>query len=229
MRRETGLDALQVRAPLARRTPVPRPRRRLAPPVLARARAALLLRRPSPPEEEQLIAEARSFALSLPTPVRLQICRSLDGAHAYIYAWMEPAALDACQASEPRAAPLEPLAEWEGAGTDDLATYHYVVATDVDAGDEADFNRWYDTEHMPGLAGVAGTVHCARLRSRDGAPRYHACYDITSPQLLEGGAWLALRHTPWSTQVRRQFRNPRRLMFRTLLDERRLAVSGAYF
>ncbi|HET8692878.1 MAG TPA: hypothetical protein VFM30_12165, partial [Steroidobacteraceae bacterium] len=139
------------------------------------------------------------------------------------------AALDACRASEPRAVPLEPLAEWQGACAADEAPYHYVVATDIGAENEDDFNRWYDTEHMPGLAGVPGTVHCARLRSRDGAPRYHACYDIASPKVLEGAAWLAMRHTPWSARVRRQFRNPRRLMFRTVLDERRLAVSGAYF
>lgn len=228
MRRESGLEAWPLSPPLAERVSDARARR-LPPPVVARARAALLLRRGRPPEDERLIAEARSFALSLPTPVRLQVCRSLDGARAYIYAWMEPAALEACRASEPRAAALEPLGEWQGAGAAEEAPYHYVVATDVGAMNEADFNRWYDTEHMPGLACVRGTVHCARLRSRDGAPRYHACYDLTSPELLEGSAWLALRHTTWSTRMRRQFRNPRRLMFRTLLDERRLAVSGAYF
>lgn len=230
MRSEDGLEALQLRSPLARRPRASRPRRSIPPPAIARVRAALLLRRPRPPEDEaRLVAEARAFALSVPVPVRLQVCVSLDGALACIYAWMEAVALGACPASEQHPARLAPLAEWDGASADEEALYHYVVATDVDPEHEADFNRWYDTEHMPGLAGVPGTVHCARLLSVGGAPRYHACYDLVSPDVLDGADWLAARHTPWSSRVRPHFVDPRRYMFRTLLDERRLAVSGAYF
>jgi hypothetical protein len=228
MRRAAVYEALHQRSPLRARPP--RRERSFPNPVVARVRAALLLRRPHPPEDEaRLIAEARAFALSVPAPVRLQVCVSLDGTHAYIYAWMEAATLAACAPNEPRSARLEPLAEWQGASAEEEAPFHYVVATDVEPQNEAEFNRWYDTEHMPGLAAVSGTVHCARLRSLDGAPRYHACYDLTSPEVLDGDEWLAVRHTAWSSRVRPHFRNPRRLMFRTLLDERRLAVSGAYF
>lgn len=198
-------------------------------PVIARVRAALLLRRSPAPKEPDLVEEARAFALSMPFPVRLQVCRSLDGAHAYIYAWIEATALAGYRREAPRPTRLEPLAEWQGASAGDEAPYHYVVATDVDPEHEAELNHWYQTEHMPGLAALAGTVHCARLRSLDGAPRYHACYDLKSPESLDSAEWLALRHTPWASRVRPHFRNPRRIMFRTLLDERRLAISGAYF
>jgi hypothetical protein len=177
----------------------------------------------------RLIDDARAFALSLPTPVRLQVCVSLDRTQCFTYAWMEPAALAAIAPGELQVVRLQPLAEWQCASAQEEAPYHYVVATDVDPQDETEFNRWYDTEHMPGLAGVAGAVHCARLRSADGAPRYHACYDVTSPDVLDSCEWLAARHTAWSTRVRPHFRNPRRIMFHTLLDERRLGVSGAYF
>ncbi len=48
-----------------------------------------------------------------------------------------------------------------GASASLPAPYHYVVETDVLPEHEADFNRWYDGEHLPGLAAVPGTV--ARL------------------------------------------------------------------
>ena len=234
MRREDALEARLAGASLARRARAPS-LRHSTPSVVARARAALLFRARPPFDQRSLVEQARNFALSLPAPVRLQICLSLDGARAFVYAWMEPAALDTCSAAGPRAARLEPLAEWDGASAAGQAPYHYVVTTDVAPENEADFNRWYDTEHMPGLAGVAGTVHCARLRSREGGQgearglRYHACYDLVAPAVLNSADWLALRRTAWASRVRRHFENPRRLMFRTVLDERRLAVSGAYF
>jgi len=214
MHREAFYEALQRRSVLRPRAPR---RASGAPhPVVARVRAALLLRRARPPEETELIAEARTFALSIPAPVRLQVCVSLDGAQAYIYAWMEAAVLAACPADETRSARLSPIGEWQGASAAEHAPFHYVVAADVDAAREADFHRWYDSEHMPRLAAMTGAVHGARLTSRDSGPRHHACYDLTDPDALDGA------DCPYSS-------NPRRIMFRTLVDERRLAVSSAYF
>jgi hypothetical protein len=74
---------------------------------------------------------------------------------------------------------------------------------------------------MPGLAAVPGSVRCSRLRSLDGGPQYYSCYDLTSPRALERDEWAVVRHSPWSSRVRPHFRNTRRLMFRTLLDEER--------
>jgi hypothetical protein len=214
MQREAFYEALQRRSAL--RAPAPRRASGVPHPVVARVRAALLQRRPHPPEERQLIAEARVFALGIPAPVRLQVCVSLDGSQGYVYAWMEAAMLAACAADESSTSRLAPLADWQGASAAAEAPYHYVVATDVDAENEADFNRWYGTEHLSGLAALPGAVHCARLAASDGGPRYHICYDLTGPERLDGA------ECPY-------FRNPRRIMFRTLLDERRLAVSSAYF
>ena len=81
---------------------------------------------------------------------------------------------------------------------------------------EDEFHDWYDTEHMPRLANETGAVHGARLTSRDSGPRYHACYDLTGPDVPDNA------DCPYSSTLRR-------IMFRTLLDERRLAVSSAYF
>jgi hypothetical protein len=191
---------------------------------------ALLLRlSPNSGAEPQLLAQARELALGVPAPVRLQVCVSLDGARAYVYAWMEAGALphERVEGSHPKR--LELLSEWKGASYGGDAPFHYIVATDVEPGWENEFNEWYDIEHMPGLAAVPGTVRCARLKSLDGRPKYHACYDLLSPAAMERDEWLAIRHTPWASRVRPHFVNTRRIMFRTLLDERRAGVQGAYF
>lgn len=182
-------------------------------------RAALLLRRSHPPaREDRIVAEARELAAAVKGPVRLQACVSLDGALAYLYAWTAPAALNGAAGEQLNR--LAPIGEWRGASAGTAAPYHYVVATDVEPGWEAEFNDWYQAEHMPGLAAVPGSVHCARLRSVDARPHYHACYDLVSPRVMERREWLAVRHTAWASRVRPHFRNTRRIMFRTLLDER---------
>jgi hypothetical protein len=189
-----------------------------------RMRAALLMRRACVARSElQLIAEARELALSVPAPVRLQVCVSLDGASAYIYAWMGPSTLNGEHGESNSPTRLSPIAAWTGISAGAEARYHYVVATDVEPEWEEEFNNWYRAEHMPALAAVPGNAGCARLRSLDGGPRYYACYDLTTPRALESDEWVAARHSLWSARMRPHFVNPRRIMFRTLLDERRTA------
>ena len=81
---------------------------------------------------------------------------------------------------------------------------------DVLAECEADFNAWYDREHLPGLASVPGTVRAMRFRNVDDHPRYHACYDLVRRETLGSLPWLAVRGTPWSDRVRPAFFNIRR-------------------
>lgn len=111
---------------------------------------------------------------------------------------------------------LEGLSAFAGASWDAAADFHYIVRTDVEPGGEAELERWYDQEHMPGLAAVPGTVLAQRLRSLDAPPRFYACYDLVSPGVLESAAWLAVRATDWSGRVRPTFRHTRRTMTRRL-------------
>ena len=96
------------------------------------------------------------------------------------------------------------------------APYRYVVETDAAAGWSEELFRWYDDEHMPGLAGVPGCVRAQRYVNLDAGPRSHACYDLVRPQTTQSPEWLAVRATAWSERVRPQFRNTRRTMFRAL-------------
>jgi hypothetical protein len=103
-----------------------------------------------------------------------------------------------------------------GASAEASAGFRYIVETDAADGWEEEIFRWYDAEHMPGLAAVPGCVRAQRFLNRDGGPRSHACYDLTDPNILPTAAWLAVRRTAWSDRVRPQFRNTRRTMFRSL-------------
>jgi hypothetical protein len=95
------------------------------------------------------------------------------------------------------------------------ADWHYVVATDVLPAQEADFNDWYDTEHLPGLAAVPGVAQAARYRVVEGpGPAYHAGYDLADRAAFNSPPWLAVRGTAWSSRVRPAFFNTRRTMYR---------------
>lgn len=108
---------------------------------------------------------------------------------------------------------LQPVLCLPGASAGALAVFHYVVETDVPAAADADFNAWYNQEHLPGLAAVPGTVQARRYTRLTGGPRYVAMYDLVTPMAMESAAWLAVRHTPWSGRVRPLFQNTRRTLF----------------
>ena len=150
----------------------------------------------------------------------LRIFRALDAGEGYAYV-VRPAQADGRPledairrtAHHAEASCLELLLDMAGASADEEALYRYVVETDVRPEHEADFNAWYDCEHMPGLAAVAGTARAMRFRRCDGHPRYHACYDLARREALGSPAWLAVRATPWSNRVRPAFFNTHRTMF----------------
>jgi hypothetical protein len=111
---------------------------------------------------------------------------------------------------------LERVFVADGASSGESPAFRYVVEMDPAEGWEQELFRWYDTEHMPGLAAVPGCVCAQRFLNRDSGPYSLACYDLTDPGARESPAWLAVRHTSWSDRVRPQFRNTRRTLFRSL-------------
>ena len=81
---------------------------------------------------------------------------------------------------------------------------------------EADFNAWYDEEHLPALAKVPGTLAARRYKAREGAvgvtQRYVAIYHLTSPDVPRGDAWKKAVDTPWTARVRPHFRDHVRIL-----------------
>jgi len=113
---------------------------------------------------------------------------------------------------------LAAVSAFAGASSNETPNYHYVVRTDVVSGGEEELERWYDEEHMPGLAAVSGVISAQRLISLDAAPRYYACYDLATPDVRDDPDWLAMRATEWSGRVRVMFRDTRRTISRRLLE-----------
>lgn len=101
----------------------------------------------------------------------------------------------------------------EGASYGHPPGVHYVVETDTDEGWETEIFKWYDQEHMPGLATVPGCIMARRLLNLDHAPRSYACYDLVARDTLGSPPWLAVRGTAWSDICRPHFTNTSRTLF----------------
>ncbi|ARP84602.1 hypothetical protein CAL12_17520 [Bordetella genomosp. 8] len=111
---------------------------------------------------------------------------------------------------------LRRVSDIPGASAGKAAPWHYIVETDVLPEADQDLNDWYDKEHLPGLAGVPGTVRAERFACDEGSPRYHACYDLETRETFGSPPWLAVRASAWSDRVRPSFRNTKRTMFRAI-------------
>src|SRR5215831_17437506 len=89
----------------------------------------------------------------------------------------------------------------------------YVVHTDIPEDVVADYNAWYDEEHLPRLVRVPG-VERARRFVADGqqSPRYLTAYDLSIKDAFESPEGLRARKTPWTARMRSLFTNTRRKM-----------------
>ena len=82
---------------------------------------------------------------------------------------------------------------------------------------EAEFNAWYDEEHIPALAAVPGTLSARRFKadgSTGGTHRYVALYHLASPDVANSDAWKKAVDTPWSAKMRPHFRDRVRILAR---------------
>ena len=69
--------------------------------------------------------------------------------------------------------------------------------TDVDAEHEAEFNRWYDEEHIKRLLQVPGFLSAGRYVALRGGPKYLAMYELEDHNVLKSAAFLdELRYRP---------------------------------
>ncbi|NMM78718.1 hypothetical protein B2J86_09460 [Acidovorax sp. SRB_14] len=132
---------------------------------------------------------------------------------APLQATLESALPGACEVLLSR---LELVFERAGHSSGAVPTAHYVVEMDPEDGWMPEIARWYDGEHMPGLAAVPGCIHARRLLNHDHGPLSLACYDLVTAEALGSPAWLAVRATAWSDTTRPHFTNTQRTMFRAL-------------
>ncbi len=74
---------------------------------------------------------------------------------------------------------------------------------------EAEFNEWYDTEHLPQLAAVPGVLSARRFRATDTASERHylALYHLRDAAVSHSAAWARAANTPWTERMRPRFRD----------------------
>jgi hypothetical protein len=176
-----------------------------------------------------LAAAAQSWCAGSPVPMALhRAAWSVDTQTAFVYGRLfTRTSLDSsllavlttafgkapAGATNIRASRLETVLDLQGASHTESPVFHYVVETDAEEGWMSEIAKWYDTEHMPGLAAVPGCIRATRMRNHDHGPQSLACYDLVSTQTLGSAPWLTVRNTAWSDIARPHFTNTKRTMF----------------
>jgi hypothetical protein len=77
----------------------------------------------------------------------------------------------------------------------------FLVYVDIPAEHDADFNAWYDSEHLPELLAVPGILAAARYSAVKGGPKYLACYELENVGVLKTPAFVNRPRTPWGQRV----------------------------
>lgn len=91
-----------------------------------------------------------------------------------------------------------------------------ITAMDIDPGDEQDFNRWYDKEHLAERVAITGFLEARRLVAVSASPKYLNFYSTEAIETFTGPAYRkALQsQTAWSLRNLERFRNPLRAIAR---------------
>lgn len=78
-----------------------------------------------------------------------------------------------------------------------------LVFSDVAAEHDAEYNRWYNEEHIPERLSIPGVLDAARYRAVQGGPKYLACYELESPDAWHSEPWQRWLNnpTPWSRRM----------------------------
>ena len=89
-----------------------------------------------------------------------------------------------------------------------------LTSMDIDPEHEADFNRWYDREHLIERVAIDGFLEARRYVAHQGSPKYLCLYSTETFEVLDSPAYRkALRiPTEWSKTNLARFKN----MIRTI-------------
>jgi hypothetical protein len=89
-----------------------------------------------------------------------------------------------------------------------------LTSMDIDPADEADFNRWYDREHLIERVAIEGFLEARRYIAHKGHPKYLCLYSTASFEVLDSPAYRAALNSPteWSKKTLARFKN----MIRTI-------------
>jgi hypothetical protein len=89
-----------------------------------------------------------------------------------------------------------------------------LTSMDIDPKHEADFNRWYDREHLIERVAIDGFLEARRYIAHQGSPKYLCLYSTETFEVLDSPAYRAVLMNPteWSKANLARFEN----MIRTI-------------
>lgn len=75
-----------------------------------------------------------------------------------------------------------------------------LTSMNIGAADEAEFNRWYDREHLEERVAIDGFLEARRYVAHDGNPKYLSLYSTETFEVLDSPAYRAAlaNQTAWS-------------------------------
>ena len=84
-----------------------------------------------------------------------------------------------------------------------------LTSMNIDAADEAEFNRWYDREHLEERVAIDGFLEARRYVAHDGNPKYLSLYSTETFEVLDSPAYRTAlaNQTAWSKANIARFQN----------------------
>jgi hypothetical protein len=84
-----------------------------------------------------------------------------------------------------------------------------LTSMDIDEAHEAEFNRWYDREHLEERVAIEGFIEARRYVAIEGSPKYLSLYSTETFEVLDSPAYRAAlaNQTDWSKANIARFKN----------------------
>ncbi|WFU15703.1 DUF4286 family protein [Bradyrhizobium sp. CB3481] len=84
-----------------------------------------------------------------------------------------------------------------------------LTSMNIDAAHEAEFNRWYDREHLEERVAIDGFLEARRYVAHDGNPKYLSLYSTETFEVLDSPAYRTAlaNQTAWSKTNIARFQN----------------------
>jgi hypothetical protein len=95
-----------------------------------------------------------------------------------------------------------------------------LTSMDIDPSDEAEFNRWYDREHLEERVAIPGFLEARRYVAHDGKPKYLSLYSTETFEVLDSPAYRTAlaNQTAWSKANIARFKNMIRAVARITIS-----------
>ncbi len=96
-----------------------------------------------------------------------------------------------------------------------------LTSMNIDAVHEADFNRWYDREHLQERVAIPGFIEARRYVAEQGSPKYLFLYSTETLDVLDSAPYRARLEAPteWSKAVMARFKNMIRSVARITISK----------